>query len=116
MFAATPPVEHIKYLLSRAAGGRRNSEPTVVIVQGIKKSYLFAPATRRVYIELPPEDYEQGKVGLLTKSLYRTWDAALDWTTAYISVLVNKIGFVQGNSTPCAVYHEKLQIRRMLLM
>ena len=84
------------------------------MVQDIRKAYFFAPATRKVYIELPPEDHEQGKVGLLMKSLYGTRDAALNWTAAYTSVLVNKMNFVQGKSTPCAFYHEKWQIRTLV--
>ena len=102
LFAATPPIEHIKYLISRVASSQRQRRPTLLMVQDIKKAYFYAPATRRVFIELPPEDAEPGKVGLLQKSLYGTRDAALNWTTAYTSVLVNKMGFVQGKSTPCA--------------
>ena len=61
------------------------------MVQDVKKAYFFADATRKIYIELPPEDHEPGKVGLLKKSLYGTRDAALNWTAAYTSVLVDKL-------------------------
>ena len=75
------------------------------MVQDVKKAYFFAEAIRKIFIELPPEDYEQGKVCLLKTSLYSTKDAALNWTAAYTSVLVDKIGFKQGMSTPCAFFH-----------
>ena len=80
LFAATPPIEHIKYLISRVASSEREPRPTRLMVQDVKKAYFFAPATRNVYIELPPEDHQEGKVGLLLKSLYGTRDAALNWT------------------------------------
>ena len=114
LFAATPPIENIKYLISRVASSQKGPKKTLLMVQDVKKAYFFAPATRRVFIELPPEDYEPGKVGLLKKSLYGTRDAALNWTTAYTSVLVQKMGFVQGKATPCAFFNEKLQARTVV--
>ena len=114
LFAATPPIENIKYLISRVASSQRGGRPTVLMVQDIKKAYFFAPATRRVFIELPPEESEPGRVGLLQKSLYGTRDAALNWTTAYTSALVDRMGFVQGKATPCAFYNEKLQVRTVV--
>ena len=114
LFAATPPIEHIKYLISRVASSQRSRRPTRLMVQDIKKAYFFADATRKIYIELPPEDAEPGKVGMLKKSLYGTRDAAMNWTAAYTSVLVDKIGFTQGVSTPCAFYHAGYGIRTVV--
>ena len=114
LFAATPPIEHIKYLISRVASSQTSKRPTRLMVQDVKKAYVFAPAVRKVYVELPPEEHEAGKVGLLLKSLYGTRDAALNWTTAYTTVLVEKMGFVQGRSSPCAFYHERLGIRTVV--
>ena len=50
----------------------------------------------------------------MKKSLYGTRDAALNWTTAYTSVLVQKMGLVQGKATPCAFFSEKLQVRTVV--
>ena len=55
LFAATPPIEHIKYLISRVASSQRRRKPTRLMVQDIKKAYFFAPATRRIYVELPTD-------------------------------------------------------------
>ena len=109
LFAATPPVEHIKYLISRVASSQRSSRPTYLMVQDVKKAYFFADATRKLYVELPPEEYEQGRCGRLLKSLYGTRDAALNWTMAYTNALT-EMGFTQGRSTPCAFYHPELSL------
>ena len=45
------------------------------------------------------------KVGLLKKSLYGTRGAALNWAEAYSDVLVNKLGFRKGESSPCRCCH-----------
>ena len=67
---------------------------------------MFADAVREVYIELPDEERGDGtNVGLLRKSLYGTRDAALNWANTYCNVLVNKLGFRKGSSSPCSFYH-----------
>ena len=63
--------------MSRCASSQLGSRPTKLMVQDVKKAYFFAPATRRVFIELPPEAHEAGKVGLLKQSLYGPRDAAI---------------------------------------
>ena len=60
------------------------------MIQDISKAYFFAPATRDIYIELPPEDAEPGVVGRLEKSSYGTRDAE-----AYTRVLL-AMGFKMG--------------------
>ena len=114
LFAATPPIEHVKYLVSRLASSQRGRSPTRLMVQDVKKGDFLANATRKIYVELPPEEDEHGKVGLLLKSLYGTRDAALIWTACYTSVLTDKLGFNQGQSTPCAFYHDEWKIRTVV--
>ena len=55
LFAATPPLEYLRYLVSRCASSQLGPERTKLMVQDVKKAYFYAPATRDVYIELPPE-------------------------------------------------------------
>ena len=45
----------------------------------VKRAHFTAAATREVYVELPQELEEPGKVGLLRKSMYGTRDAAKNW-------------------------------------
>ena len=51
---------------------------------------------------------------MLQKSLYGTRDAGMNWTNAYTSVLVNKMGFKQGSATPCAFVNDHLQVRTVV--
>ena len=78
----------------------------------VKKAYFNAPATRRVFVALPPEDRlagEEDMCALLLKSLYGTRDAAYNWTQAYTKVLVD-LGFTKGESSPCSFWNNKKQI------
>jgi hypothetical protein len=83
------------------------------MISDVKKAYFYAPATRRVFVALPPEDRGPGEeqmCGLLLKSLYGTRDAAFNWSAAYTDVLVSKLGFVKGESSPCSFYHPGKQL------
>ena len=75
------------------------------MIQEISKAYFFAPETRDINIELPPEDAEPGIVGKLEKSLYGTRDAALNWAEAYMKVLI-AMDYKKGLSSPCIFHHE----------
>ena len=70
LLTTTPPLEFIKYLISRCASRQRKSGPSRFMIQDINKAYIFAPATKDIVIELPPEDAEPGMVGKLEKPLY----------------------------------------------
>ena len=76
----------------------------------IKRAFLNAHARRSVYVQLPPEDSEEGKCGRLLKSLHGTLDAARNWEEEYSSYL-ESIGFIRGISTPSVFYHESREIR-----
>ena len=107
LFAATPPIEFIRYLISRCASSQWTTSPTRIMVNDVKKAYFNAPATRRVFVALPPEDVEPGEenmCALLKKSLYGTPDAAYNWTEAYTKALMD-LGFTKGESSPCSFRH-----------
>ena len=53
----------------------------------VRRAYFYADATREIYIELPKEDYEEGKVGKLRKSMYGTRDAAQNWEHGRLALL-----------------------------
>ena len=101
-FAATPLIEYIRYLASCVASSQLGLKPARLMVQNVKKSYFYAPATRKVYVMLPDEDRglgEERMCGLLQKSLYGTRDAAHNWAVAYTAVL-DKLGFEKGPTSP----------------
>ena len=81
LFAATPPLEAIKMLLSSAVTEgigftQRSSTGMKLDFIDIRRAYYHAEAVREVYVALPPGDEEEGMCGILEKSLQGTRDAA----------------------------------------
>ena len=58
LHAPTPPLEALKVVLSEIATGTRRGK--VVALVDETKAYFYAPARRRVFVELLPEDYQAG--------------------------------------------------------
>ena len=80
LYAATPPLEALRIILSYAATGSNGPKRQVMICD-VRRAYFYAVATRDLYIELPEEDElgHRGMLGKLNLSLYGTRDAATNW-------------------------------------
>ena len=102
LFAATPPLEAMRLLLSDAA----SSEGAIVMVNDVARAFFEAPVRRTVCVELPPEE-ESGEdmVGLLEMSLYGTRDAAANFQ-AEVRKFMLECGFQQSVYSP-QIYHHK---------
>ena len=115
LFAATPPLERLRMILSICAMNQQNvdgGENFVVMKNDIKRAYFHAPMTRPVYIVIPDEDWEEGdevRVGQLNLSLYGTRDAAMNWALKFTTFL-EEIGFETGKASPCNFYHPERQL------
>ena len=75
LFAATPPLEAKKALLSMATTegigwkkGKKQKGMKLDFID-VRKAYLHAEVQREVFIELPEEDREEGMCGMLQKSI-----------------------------------------------
>ena len=96
LFAATPPLEALRLLLSHAAsyGGPydisvRGSRPMMkhcksLLIADVSRAFFEAPANRDLCVELPEEALTAGEtvvdtVGKLKASLYGTRDASMNW-------------------------------------
>ena len=79
LYAATPPLEALKLLISTAASKRHGG--VHMMFSDVKRAYFHAPATRELYVEVPKEDpnWQPGFLGRLKLSLYGTRDAAANW-------------------------------------
>ena len=75
-------------------------------VWGVSRAHFHPPALREVYIKLPDEDAEPGKVGILRKTMYGTRDAAAQWEKYYTDAL-KELGFVGGLFCPCLLHHPR---------
>ena len=83
------------------------------MINDISRAFFHAPAKRRVYVQLPEEDKNDGEeemCGRLNYSMYGTRDAAQNWFDAYSQQLVS-IGFKKGLASPCTFYHQQRGIR-----
>ena len=116
IFAATPPLEAKKVLLSLAVtegiGFGEGWQYKLDFID-IKRAYFYAPAKRDVYVKLPMEDFTEGYCGKLNKSMYGTRDASLNWENEYIRFM-ESAGFVRGLSSPCLFYHPGKDIRAVV--
>ena len=93
LFAATPPLEAKKILFSLAVtegygfrGGDREGGMCIDFIN-VSRAFFRAEAIRRVYVELPKEDRQEGMCGLLVKSLYGTRDGAQNWGDSYMKFM-----------------------------
>jgi hypothetical protein len=110
-FAATPPLEALRMLLSHAATGRRTSKGgRKILVIDARKAHLHAPAERLVYVDLPPEARQPGMCARLRRCLYGTRDAPARWE-AFLAGELEKMGFERGRASPCCFKHEARDLR-----
>jgi hypothetical protein len=110
-FAATPPLEALRMLLSHVASGRRSGKGgRKVLVIDARKAHLHALAERLVYVDLPPEVKEPGKCARLCRCLYGTRDAPARWE-AFLASELEKMGFARGKASPCCFNHTSSDIK-----
>jgi hypothetical protein len=119
LFAATPPLEAIKVLLSLAVtegvgfhpGNRKGGMKLDFI--DVRRAYFHAKARRSVFVELPKEDEEPGMCGELLQSMYGTRDAAQNWEREYHE-MAESLGFTRGTASPCTFHHPDRDLRMVV--
>ena len=102
LYASTPPLEALKVVPSEIATGERGGK--VVSLMDVRRAYFYAPARRKVFVELPPEDCQPGDehmCGLLRYILHGTRDAAQNWEEELASTL-SGLGLTRESVCPCA--------------
>ena len=116
LFAATPPLEALKLLISELATyDDMNEEKKVVMINDVARAFFKAPATRKLCVELPEElkDAKRDEVGLLNKSLYGTRDAAANFQSL-VKTVMTQCGFRQSHQNPCTYVHKGKKIRTLV--
>jgi hypothetical protein len=106
LYAATPPLEALKLLISSAASSRDTG--VHMMICDVKRAYFHAPASRDLYVEVPKEDpnWQPGLLGKLKLSLYGTRDAAANWQRCVSEHFVS-LGFRPGQSNQCVFWHPR---------
>ena len=108
LFAATPPLEAKKLLVSLAMTDGLGKLKLDFI--DVRRAFFHAECRREVYVELPPEDASPGMCGKLNMAMYGTRDAPQNWEFEY-GEFMESVGFKKGKSTPCLFYHEPRNLR-----
>ena len=119
LFAATPPLEALRLIISRAATtieeGKASGESRELMINDASRAYFYAKATRCIYIELPQED-DQAKpdeIGRLELSLYGTRDGAVNWQDT-LSKHLEEAGFKRGVGHTAVFVHSVRDIWLMV--
>ena len=112
LFASTPPLEAMRWLLSEAATvePKMRDQEKVILISDVSRAFFEAPATRRIAVTLPDEALSEaekgyGMVGVLQLSLYGTRDAAANFQKE-VYKLMTGIGFKQSGYN-ASLYHKE---------
>ena len=118
LFAATPPLEALKMLISDVATTRRGRKRKSMMINDVARAFFEAPVKREICIELPDEDkdagdWEEDMVGILEMSLYGTRDAAANFQQE-VQRFMRDIGFRCGKYNVCTFWHPKRDLKTMV--
>ena len=107
MYAATPPLEMVKWLISKAASNPHligTPKELKLSFVDAKRAYFNARCEEDIYIELPHEHQQPGRCGKLKQWMYGTRGAASKWEDHYSQAL-SRMGFTRGRASPCTFTH-----------
>lgn len=96
IFAATPPLESIRFLLSLQ---RSTTEKLKVMFIDIRRAHWTAAIQRKVFVRLPQEVCDPSLCGRLNKAMYGCRDAAQCWEME-ITDFFTTYGFTPGIGSP----------------
>jgi len=118
IFAATPPLEALRLLVSDAAIFKDTHMEKVLMVNDVARAFFEAAATREICVELPDEDkteedVKNDNVAILCQSLYGTRDAAANFQ-AEVRRFMRSIGFKEGRYNVTTYYHKDYDIKCMV--
>ena len=105
LFAATPPLELIRALISRTASRNNYEKVKKMLFIDAKKAHFNPKCDEDVYIELPAEaGAPTGMCGKLNHWLYGFRPAAQAWESLYAQKF-EEAGFERGSGSPVAFWH-----------
>ena len=90
LFSATPPLEMMRFIMSRQATHRKDGRERKSMYLDIKKAHVIPLCEQDVYVELPGEaEVEDDECGKLIHWLYGCRPAAQAWEEHYSALLKN---------------------------
>ena len=115
LFAGTPPLAAMRYLISDVAScGRKGPGNRRLMVMDVKRAFLYGNIEESIYIELPEEDpkKKQGYVGKLIKAMYGTRAAPQVWQKVVRKVMTG-MEFTASRKYPNIYYHKNRDLKVM---
>ena len=109
MFAATPPIEALKFIMSCTANQKGSERKTIIMSNDVRRAYFYAPSVRWVFIQILDEDYEEDdedRCAELDFSMYGTRDASQCFDS-FPETSMQKLGFTIGVFNPCIYWNEE---------
>ena len=107
-FAATPPIEGLRTMLSRVMTGpaARSAEDEIVLgFFDISRAHFHSPVRRQVVIRVPKEDGSiTSGLAILGRAMYGTKDAAQCFD-AHCETIMTKMNYKVGVFNPCLYSH-----------
>ena len=98
-FAATPPLEALRMMISHAASGRNHGRGgRKLLVIDARKAHM---AGREVFVDVLPEQQVPGMCARLNRCFYGTRDAPARWE-AFLAEQLALMGFTRVTSRSCA--------------
>lgn len=105
-FSSAPPIELMRFMLSRQATWREGGKVRKTLYLDVKTAHLSPKCNQDVYVELPEKagaaEGERGK--LIHRLFFGCRQAAQAWEEHY-SALVGRRGFKRLRSVPVAFVH-----------
>ena len=112
-FAATPPLEGLRFMMSRCMTGERR-KPAEALVLGfydISRAHFHSKARRQIAIRVPKEDDQcSSGYAILDKSMYGTKDAAQCFDLA-VEEAMTTMGCKVGEFLPCLYHHPQTHVQ-----
>jgi hypothetical protein len=117
LYAATPPIEMLRFLVSAAATGwSRHGNRRKIMVNDVARAYFHAPNMQPVFVEICEEDREPGDEGMcgeLLVSTNGTRPAASNWQKCYTALLCSR-GFRRTRANTCMFRHSERDLDVMV--
>ena len=107
IFAATPPLEALRMVISNATTGKKNK---VIMIADVSRAYMYAriPDDEYCYVKLCEEDQtceeDRNMCGRLRGAMYGTRKASQYWQSNYTNTMA-EAGFETGKASPCTFKH-----------
>ena len=110
-FAATPPLEGLRVLMSMCMTGQKGvaqKDRRVLGFYDVSRAHFHSPARRKIYVKTLPEDtHVKSGIALMLKAMYGAKDAGACWD-GFADQVMRSLGYKPGGFCAC-VYSNAAQ-------